>query len=90
MIDTDRAFSKLLQPYDDIFQEELLSLGNRSVEKSENIYDYEFWGDRDKRNALALAGFIKCTTQFNPLSFKGYGCFCGFLGAGEPVDAIDT
>jgi len=45
---------------------------------------------RDKRGALHLAGIIKCATNCNPLSFKGYGCYCGFLGDGQPMDGIDT
>lgn len=45
---------------------------------------------RGKRGALNLAGIIKCATNCNPLVFKGYGCYCGFLGSGDPVDGIDT
>ncbi|XP_023334857.1 acidic phospholipase A2 [Eurytemora carolleeae] len=32
---------------------------------------------------------IKCGTGCNPLVFKGYGCYCGFLGSGGVVDGID-
>lgn len=53
-----------------------------------NAFDFEDW-ERGKRGALHLAGIIYCATKCNPLSFKGYGCFCGFMGAGEPVDGID-
>ena len=49
---------------------------------------FEDW-ERDKRGALDLYGIIKCATGCNPLHFRGYGCFCGFMGAGEPVDSID-
>ena len=49
------------------------------------LYDY-----RDKRGALHLAGIIRCATNCDPLSFKGYGCYCGFLGSGTPMDGIDT
>lgn len=55
-----------------------------------NAFDgVEDW-ERDKRGALHLYGIIKCATGCNPLGFKGYGCFCGFMGAGNPVDGIDT
>jgi len=53
-----------------------------------NSFEFEDW-ERGKRGALHLAGIILCATGCNPLSFKGYGCFCGFMGAGEPVDGID-
>ena len=46
--------------------------------------------ERGKRGALDLAQIIKCATGCDPLLFKGYGCFCGYLGSGEPVDGIDT
>ena len=32
---------------------------------------------------------IKCGTGCNPLVYKGYGCYCGFLGSGKTVDGID-
>lgn len=52
------------------------------------FYGFEDY-TRDQRGAVHLYGIIKCATGCNPLSFKGYGCFCGFQGSGEPVDAID-
>lgn len=42
-----------------------------------------------KRAAWDLYAMVKCSTGCNPLVFKGYGCFCGFLGHGNPVDGID-
>merc|ERR1712106_762949 len=42
-----------------------------------------------KRAAWDLYDMVKCSTGCNPLVFKGYGCFCGFLGSGQPVDGID-
>jgi secretory phospholipase A2 len=39
---------------------------------------------------LSFLQIIKCATGCNPQSFNGYGCFCGYLGSGEPVDGIDT
>ena len=44
---------------------------------------------RDKRGAIQLGRMMKCATGCNPLSYKGYGCYCGFLGSGVPVDGID-
>uniref|UniRef100_A0A1Y1JWS4 Phospholipase A2 n=1 Tax=Photinus pyralis TaxID=7054 RepID=A0A1Y1JWS4_PHOPY len=32
---------------------------------------------------------ISCATGCDPLIYKGYGCYCGFLGSGYPVDGID-
>ena len=62
--------------------------------KSKQPYLYNAFGgfedgDRDKRGALHLAGIIACATGCSPLVFNGYGCFCGFAGAGEPMDGID-
>jgi secretory phospholipase A2 len=53
-----------------------------------NAFEFEDW-ERGKRGALHLAGIILCATGCNPLSSRGYGCFCGVMGAGEPVDGID-
>lgn len=43
----------------------------------------------NKRAAWDLYAMVKCATGCNPLVFKGYGCYCGFLGHGQPVDGID-
>ena len=48
----------------------------------------EDW-DRGKRGAIQLGEIMKCATGCNPLSYKGYGCYCGFLGSGQYVDGID-
>jgi len=32
---------------------------------------------------------IKCSTGCEPLVYKGYGCYCGFLGNGREIDGID-
>jgi secretory phospholipase A2 len=68
---------------------------NTTFLKSKDPYLYNtFEGfeefERGKRGALHLAAIIKCATNCNPLLFKGYGCYCGFMGAGTPVDGIDT
>lgn len=47
-------------------------------------------GRRQRRDVFhGLLNMMKCTTQCDPLSYKGYGCYCGFLGSGPTVDAID-
>jgi len=44
---------------------------------------------RGKRGAFQLALMMNCATGCDPLSYRGYGCFCGFAGAGDPMDEID-
>ncbi|CAH0553903.1 unnamed protein product [Brassicogethes aeneus] len=44
---------------------------------------------RSKRGVIHLYNMVSCATGCNPLKYKGYGCFCGFLGSGYPVDGID-
>lgn len=44
---------------------------------------------RSKRGALILYSMVKCSTGCDPLVYKGYGCYCGFLGAGRTLDGID-
>ncbi|XP_063704360.1 uncharacterized protein LOC134833832 [Culicoides brevitarsis] len=46
-------------------------------------------GSRSKRGAVHLYSMIKCATGCDPLVFKGYGCYCGFLGSGYALDGID-
>ncbi|XP_054162384.1 basic phospholipase A2 PA-10A-like [Oppia nitens] len=45
---------------------------------------------RTKRSIIQLAGMIRCVSGCDPLSYKSYGCYCGYLGGGEPVDVIDS
>ncbi|XP_003737998.1 otoconin-90-like, partial [Galendromus occidentalis] len=45
---------------------------------------------RKKRSVLQLASMLKCVTGCSPLAFHGYGCFCGYMGDGSPVDPIDS
>ncbi|XP_037026841.1 uncharacterized protein LOC119067799 [Bradysia coprophila] len=45
--------------------------------------------NRSKRGALELYSMVKCATGCDPLIFKGYGCYCGFLGSGRTLDGID-
>ncbi|TRY69551.1 hypothetical protein TCAL_15090 [Tigriopus californicus] len=44
---------------------------------------------RGKRGAIELGQMMRCSTGCDPLSYKGYGCYCGFLGSGRAVDGID-
>ncbi|XP_013774171.1 basic phospholipase A2 caudoxin-like [Limulus polyphemus] len=44
---------------------------------------------RARRSILQLANVLHCVTGCNPLTYKGYGCYCGYMGEGEPVDEID-
>jgi secretory phospholipase A2 len=44
---------------------------------------------RRKRGVLHLYNMVLCATGCDPLAFKGYGCYCGFLGSGYTVDGID-
>ncbi|CAB0028712.1 unnamed protein product [Trichogramma brassicae] len=44
---------------------------------------------RVKRAVTHLFNMILCATGCNPLAYKGYGCYCGFLGSGYPMDGID-
>lgn len=45
--------------------------------------------NRGKRGVLHLYNMMYCATGCDPLAYKGYGCYCGFLGAGRPTDGID-
>ncbi|XP_068707036.1 basic phospholipase A2 taipoxin alpha chain-like [Montipora foliosa] len=38
---------------------------------------------------LDFGALILCKTERNPLTFNGYGCYCGFGGQGTPVDGLD-
>jgi secretory phospholipase A2 len=44
---------------------------------------------RRKRGVVHLYNMVLCATGCDPLAFKGYGCYCGFLGSGYTVDGID-
>ncbi|XP_017892245.1 otoconin-90 [Ceratina calcarata] len=49
----------------------------------------EFVHKRFKRGVIHLYNMIVCSTGCNPLAYKGYGCYCGFLGSGYVIDGID-
>ncbi|XP_053670284.1 uncharacterized protein LOC128720630 [Anopheles nili] len=44
---------------------------------------------RTKRGVYNLYSMIKCATGCDPIIYKGYGCYCGFLGSGQALDGID-
>ncbi|XP_054713894.1 basic phospholipase A2 caudoxin-like [Uloborus diversus] len=44
----------------------------------------------DTRSVFQLGHMIQCQTGCDPLRYRRYGCFCGFRGAGRPVDFIDN
>ncbi|CAH0723951.1 unnamed protein product, partial [Brenthis ino] len=46
--------------------------------------------ERGKRGVLHLYNMLTCATGCDPISYKGYGCYCGFLGSGRPTDGIDN
>ncbi|CAH0582907.1 unnamed protein product [Chrysodeixis includens] len=45
--------------------------------------------NRGKRGVFHLYNMMYCATGCDPLAYKGYGCYCGFLGSGRPTDGID-
>ncbi|XP_043269002.1 uncharacterized protein [Venturia canescens] len=45
--------------------------------------------NRSRRSVVHLYNMVVCATGCNPISYKGYGCYCGFLGSGSAVDGID-
>ncbi|KAG8222549.1 hypothetical protein J437_LFUL004585 [Ladona fulva] len=44
---------------------------------------------RPRRDVVHLYNMVSCATGCNPIIYKGYGCYCGFLGSGAPIDGID-
>ncbi|XP_023934819.1 uncharacterized protein LOC112043572 [Bicyclus anynana] len=46
--------------------------------------------ERGKRGVVHLYNMLTCATGCDPLDYKGYGCYCGFLGEGRPTDPIDN
>lgn len=59
---------------------------NASYNNNNNIDDEE---DRQKRDVIDLYSMVKCATGCDPIIYKGYGCYCGFLGKGRALDGID-
>ncbi|XP_061905373.1 phospholipase A2-like isoform X2 [Entelurus aequoreus] len=44
---------------------------------------------RGKRSLSDLQGMIKCTTGKNYITYSSYGCYCGGVGKGKPIDQTD-
>jgi len=55
----------------------------------EEIEDTSIIHNSSKRASWDFYAMIKCGTGCNPLVYKGYGCYCGFLGSGPTVDDLD-
>ncbi len=87
-LSTDAIFQELLVKPTAYAGQKLVNATTAVVQKGRNFLYEEFL--RGKRGSIDLRGIVKCATNCNPLQFIGYGCYCGFLGDGEPVDGIDT
>ncbi|XP_029719006.1 uncharacterized protein LOC109429098 isoform X2 [Aedes albopictus] len=62
---------------------------SEEVEKDIEEANQQTREGRSKRAVFNLYSMIKCATGCDPLIYKGYGCYCGFLGSGHVVDGID-
>jgi hypothetical protein len=72
---------------DDVVMTSMAMVQSRRNQMDENQKNGQ--QQRTKRDIFHLYNMMSCTTQCDPLSYKGYGCYCGFLGSGLTVDAID-
>ena len=81
---------KLIRSHEDyIFREVWLNILTKHLTHS--LFQYEsLVRNSTKRASWDFYAMIKCGTGCNPLVYKGYGCYCGFLGSGNTVDPIDT
>lgn len=62
------------------------------IDRNSSDVSYNEIGGREgraKRGVPELYSMIKCATGCDPLIYKGYGCYCGFLGDGNTLDGID-
>ena len=59
--------------------------------RNKALTDLEFGSrmGRTRRDIFHLYNMMTCATHCDPLAYKGYGCYCGFLGSGNAVDFID-
>ena len=42
-----------------------------------------------KRNLKNFGSMVECETNSDKWRYNGYGCWCGFGGAGKPLDGLD-
>ncbi|XP_030562948.1 uncharacterized protein LOC115764200 [Drosophila novamexicana] len=76
-------------------REDLLNAQNVYIARANDPFGYSMkwaWSNetqRGKRDVAKLYSMIKCSTNCDPLIYKGYGCYCGFGGHGVPNDGID-
>ncbi|UXI18418.1 hypothetical protein NH340_JMT04361 [Sarcoptes scabiei] len=69
-----------------------LSVAKNKTSRQDDQYRTEHHHNghrRFKRGVIGLASMIRCVAGCSPLSYKDYGCYCGFQGQGRPVDPID-
>ena len=87
-MEEDPVLNEIVEPYLHPKQTYLISSDRGNLSKTafeEGAFEF----DRGKRGALQLGLMMNCATGCDPLSYQGYGCFCGFMGAGDPMDGID-
>ncbi|KAG8198547.1 hypothetical protein JTE90_026448 [Oedothorax gibbosus] len=65
---------------------QVVGLTDNATGVSESAQTRKF---RIRRNVMQMARMLKCMSGCNPLSYRGYGCYCGYMGSGQPVDEID-
>ncbi|KAK8391367.1 hypothetical protein O3P69_017164 [Scylla paramamosain] len=84
--------SQPIQPINQPFNPETVEaddMQGTTTHTSETHQHQEVNSTRRKRSVFHLYNMVTCATSCNPLVYKGYGCYCGFLGSGMVVDGID-
>ena len=74
---------------DDVIHTSMAAVHPSASSRRRDGVGFSGGGGRTKRDIFHLYNMMSCTTHCDPLSYKGYGCYCGFLGSGHTVDAID-
>lgn len=67
----------------------IFSVASHNDVSNDHLGDNDDDDGRQKRDVIDLYSMVKCSTGCDPLIFKGYGCYCGFLGSGKALDGID-